>query len=143
VGNINQEQPPLPGRYVAAVQGVFATGVPEIHERPHIREGVCGSALLRIGSQWQKRGGMKLSTEVVLERGEVTGFMHWTDLRPNTSDAGLWMYCETTDPLIEAGWEVRQMPEKRGREPTPEVKPEDESEEESGESPTKKGKKKA
>ena len=39
---------PSTGRYVLLNQGIYATGCPEIKGTPRIREGVCGSALLRV-----------------------------------------------------------------------------------------------
>ena len=42
-----QDLPP-PGRYVSFSQGIYATGSTEIPGTPKIREGVCGSAVVRV-----------------------------------------------------------------------------------------------
>ena len=41
-----------------------------------------------------------------LERGEVVGFMHYTDVVGFNSDSRLYAYGQIVDPLIDGGWEV-------------------------------------
>ena len=63
-----KESLPQPGVYIAVVQGIYATSAPEIYRKPQIREGMCGSALVRA-----RKGDGK---EIVLSDGEIGGFMH-------------------------------------------------------------------
>lgn len=43
----------------------------------------------------------------VLKDGMVAGFMLWNDIEPRYgADRQLYSFCQTTDPLIEAGWVV-------------------------------------
>jgi hypothetical protein len=98
---------PGPGAYIVLEQGIMATGEPEMRGTPRIREGVCGSALLRV----QKANG-----EDVLQKGEISGFMHWRDLQSvyDTQDPPpLLCYCDSTDELIEHGWKIVKAGEKR------------------------------
>ena len=76
-----RESLPQPGVYVAVVQGIYATSAPEVYGKPHIREGVCGSALVRA----RKVNGK----EIVLSDGEIGGFMHWSDLRAKSLESTL------------------------------------------------------
>jgi hypothetical protein len=84
---------PGPGKYVALVQGVFATSEPEIMGTPVIRDGVCGSAVVRLNKRSGKHktkttlspAGAGAETEVMgvqaETEGEIAGFMHWSDLQ--------------------------------------------------------------
>ena len=54
------EDLPGPSTYVTMVQGVYAMSAPEISAKPRIREGVCGSALVRT---------RRADNETVLEQG--------------------------------------------------------------------------
>ncbi|KAI9771651.1 MAG: hypothetical protein M1840_001866 [Geoglossum simile] len=90
---------PGPGKYIDLRQGVYATNSPEIHGYPKVREGVCGSALVR--SKRATDGSDRL------EEGEVAGFMHWSDLQLKYYVSGnLMCFADSVDPLIEEGWEV-------------------------------------
>ena len=93
-----KESLPQPGVYVAAVQGIYATSAPEIYGKPQIREGVCGSALVRA----LKANGK----ENVLGDGEIGGFMHWSDLRAKSLESTLLCFCDALDELIDAGWNM-------------------------------------
>ncbi|KAI9852298.1 MAG: hypothetical protein M1838_001187 [Thelocarpon superellum] len=99
--------PPPDEPYVTVRQGIYATSAPEIGSMPKIRDGVCGSALIR-----QETGMPK---KVVVAEGEVAGFMGWSNVH-NASIAPneLLCFCETADSLIEAGWEVAQLKESTG-----------------------------
>ncbi|MCJ1411236.1 hypothetical protein MMC19_005324 [Ptychographa xylographoides] len=97
---------PGAGTYISLKQGVYATGSPEIHGVPKIREGVCGSALVRV-----KKGGK--DGRNVLENGEISGFMHWSDLqRRNDTEGKLLCFADAVDDLVAAGWTIVQVPEK-------------------------------
>lgn len=96
---------PGPGSYVAVVQGIYATSTPEISRKPQIREGVCGSALVRARKAYEK--------EDRLDKGEVGGFMHWSDLPSKSLEDQLLCLCDSVDELIDAGWSVVSSGEKR------------------------------
>lgn len=101
---------PAPGTYVILQQGIMATGEPEMRGTLRIREGVCGSALLRV---------LTANGEDVTDRGEIAGFMRWCDLQStyNTEDPPpLLCYCDSTDELIAHGWNIVKAGEKRGGE---------------------------
>ncbi|KAL9101520.1 MAG: hypothetical protein Q9163_003230 [Psora crenata] len=89
---------PQHGVYVAVVQGIYATSAPEIYGKPQMREGVCGSALVRA----LKANGK----ESVLSDGGIGGFMHWSDLRAKSLESTLLCYCDVLDDLIDAGWNM-------------------------------------
>ena len=93
-----QEYLPEPGVYGAVVQGIYATSAPEISGKPQIREGVCGSALVRATRANEK--------ENVLSNGEIGGFMHWSDLRVKSQASTLLCFCDALDELVDAGWHV-------------------------------------
>jgi hypothetical protein len=95
------EDLPGPGKCIVLRQGVYATNSPKIHASPKIREGICGSALVR-AKRAANKGDM-------LEFGEVAGFMHWSDLQFKYDISGNVMcFADSVDPLIEEGWEVAQ-----------------------------------
>jgi hypothetical protein len=96
------EDLPNPGNYLAFSQGIYATGAPEIHTVPRIGDGVCGSAVVRI------KAGKEVGTrQDVLHRGEVCGFMHWSDLQLKYGSGGLLCFADSVDDLIEEGWVVK------------------------------------
>ena len=101
-----------PGKYVALVQGIYATSTPVMKSGPMIREGVCGSAIVR---------SRHVGKEAVLEEGQVGGFMQFSDLKSKTFGGELLCYCEALDNMIDDGWKVVPIPGKR--------KAEDETEE--------------
>jgi hypothetical protein len=79
--------------YVVVEQGIFSTNTPIIADPPQIREGMCGAPLLRI-----EKNGEDSSAD-----GEVCGFFLWADLKGYNGPV-LHSYCQSVDPLIEAGW---------------------------------------
>jgi len=91
---------PAPGKYIVLEQGIMATGEPELRGSLRLREGVCGSALLRV----QTANG-----DDVIHKGEIAGFMHWCDLQSvynNQDPPSLLCYCDATDDLIVRGWKI-------------------------------------
>ena len=99
---------PPAGKYNVIRQGVYATSKPKLRSQLMIREGVCGSALIR-----SKRSSAR-GTVSSLGLGEIAGFMHYADLNLKISDGGqLHCYCDSVDELIQDGWSVYQMGEKR------------------------------
>ncbi|KAI9784967.1 MAG: hypothetical protein M1839_001163 [Geoglossum umbratile] len=95
----NPDGLPEPRRYTELRQGIYATNSPEIHGHPKVREGVCGSALVR--SKRAADGSNRL------EEGEVAGFMHWSDLQLKYDVSGnLMCFADSVDSLIEEGWRV-------------------------------------
>lgn len=100
---------PPPGTYVSVHQ-VYATSEPMIKGQPKIREGVCGSALVRSTT----RLGAKLSS--VVDKGEIAGFMHFSNLVRDTRPSNILCYCDSVDELIDDGWSVVQVPDKRKKE---------------------------
>jgi hypothetical protein len=98
---------PAPGKYIVLEQGIYATGEPEMRGTPRLREGVCGSALLRV----QTANG-----DDVTQKGEIAGFMHCCDLQStyNGQDPPtLLCYCDATDSLIAHGWKIVKAGENR------------------------------
>jgi hypothetical protein len=102
------EDLPTPRNYLVFLQGIYATGAPEIHTLPRIRDGVCGSALVRI-----KAGKEAGTRQDVLHRGEVCGFMHWSNLQLKYGSGGLLCFADSVDNLIEEGWVVSKIAKKR------------------------------
>lgn len=87
--------------YVAFRQGIFATNAAEITGSPKIRDGICGSALIRLSTG---------ANQDVLAKGEIGGFMVWSNIRDSNDDQGrLILFCEATDQLIAEGWEVAEL----------------------------------
>ncbi|KAL9020027.1 MAG: hypothetical protein Q9185_002715 [Variospora sp. 1 TL-2023] len=98
VGKGQEHLLPPSGKYINLIQGIYATSEPVIKSPPKIREGVCGSALVRSRKRW---GGD------VLSEGAIAGFMQFSDLRPKTLDnSQLLCVCEVLDDFIADGWEV-------------------------------------
>ncbi|MCJ1482951.1 hypothetical protein MMC06_003117 [Schaereria dolodes] len=95
---IRKEDLPGSGVHVAVVQGIHANSAPEIIGKTQIREGVCGSALVRAMAADTKRN--------VLGNGEIGGFMHWSDLRAKSMAGTLLCFCNALDELVDAGWNV-------------------------------------
>lgn len=96
---------PPAGKYVALVQGIYATSALVIKSKPMIRAGVCGAAIVR---------SRRVGHGNVLDEGGVAGFMQFSDLRPKTMGQGeLLCFCEALDDMIAEGWEVVKVPEKR------------------------------
>jgi hypothetical protein len=71
---------------------------PIINTEPQIREGVCGTPILLSGKH---KGDQSF-----LPQGHVAGFMLWNDIIGYDVAGKLYCYCQTTDELIEDGWEV-------------------------------------
>lgn len=93
-----RESLPQPGVYAPVVQGIYATSAPEIYRKPQIREGVCGSALVRA----LKANG----NENVLSNREIGGFMHCSDLRAESLESTPLYFCDALDELIDASWNM-------------------------------------
>lgn len=90
---------PEPGAYVAHVQGIYASSAPEICDKSLIRDGVCGSVLVRAFKADEK--------EDISSKGEIGGFMYWWDPRSKSSLAGeVLCFCDALDGLLDAGWSV-------------------------------------
>ena len=102
------EDLPTPENYLAFPQGIYATGALEIHTVPRIRDGVCGSPVVRL-----KAGKEAGTRQDVLHRGEVCGFMHWSNLQLKYGSGGLLCFADSVDDLIEEGWEVSKIAKKR------------------------------
>jgi len=96
---------PPPGKHGARVQAIYANFAPVLKSSPMVRQGVCGSAIVRS----KHMGGGN-----VLARGEVAGFMQYSDPKPISTGQGQLLYfCKTLDDVISDGWEVVRVPEKR------------------------------
>ena len=93
--------PELSRSYVSVRHGIFATNAAEITGSPKVRDGICGSALVRMSTG---------TNQDVLAHGEIGGFMVWSNIRDSSDDRGRLMYfCEVTDQLIAEGWEVSEL----------------------------------
>lgn len=90
--------PRAPYEYVVVEQGIFSVQAAVINREPRIRDGVCGTPIIH--------QGMTLTDQSALQRGEVVGFMHYTDVVGCSNDSRLYSYGQVVDQLIEAGWEV-------------------------------------
>ena len=99
-----------PGNHFVFPQGIFATGHSEICTWPKIRDRVCGSAVVRL-----KTGKQASSREEVLHKGEVCGFMHWSNLQLKYGSGSLLCFADAADNLIENGWVVSRAAEKTCR----------------------------
>lgn len=94
--------PDLSRSYVSVRQGIFATNAAEITGSPKIRDGICGSALVRLSTG--------TTNQDVLAQGEIGGFMVWSNIQNSNNDQGrLMCFCEATDQLIAEGWEVAEV----------------------------------
>lgn len=99
---------------------------------PVIRAGVCGSALVRLAESEGSRDDGKNSQAPAAETGlitrtvensftnsgEIGGFMNWSDLQEKITHSAvprLLCYADVTDPLINSGWKVSKVAEKRKR----------------------------
>jgi hypothetical protein len=104
---------PLPGdgSFMMLSQGIYATSAPENHSSPKIRAGVCGAALVRC-----RKAADKTKMEEVLAKGEIGGFMHWSDLQKKSTPPGeLICISDCLDQLVQEGWTVVQETAKRAR----------------------------
>jgi len=84
--------------YVAIDQGIYSVRAPIINTEPQVREGVCGTPVLLAGKHKEDLS--------ILKDGCVVGFMIWTDIVGYDTAGRLYSYCQTTDELIEEGWEI-------------------------------------
>lgn len=92
-----------PRSYVSFRQGIFATNAAEITGSPKIRDGICGTALVRMSTA---------TNQDILANGEIGGFMVWPNIRDSDDNGGrLMCFCEMTDQLIAEGWEVARLNE--------------------------------
>jgi hypothetical protein len=80
-------------------QGIYAVRSNVINGDPKIRGGTCGTPVVVQGKSKQD--------ESLLSSGLVCGFMSWNDVTGYSNDGRLFCYCQTVDPLIEEGWEVK------------------------------------
>jgi len=83
--------------YIRINQGIFAMNSPTIQSPPQIREGACGTPLVRVGNKIKK---------VKYNDGGVVGFWLWADIKGYGTS--LFAFSQTADPLIEDGWTVSQ-----------------------------------
>lgn len=81
--------------YVILEQGIYATNCTFILHTPYIREGMCGTPLLRVENS--------LDSSVRPERGEICGFFLWCDIKGYDEGATVYAYSQLMDPLIEGG----------------------------------------
>ncbi|KIX09744.1 uncharacterized protein Z518_00825 [Rhinocladiella mackenziei CBS 650.93] len=89
---------PGEGNYIHLSQGIWATNAPDICGATKIRAGVCGSAAVR-----NKAEGATKS----LDRGEICGFMHWSDLQMKYAQNGeLFCFADALDELVQPWLEV-------------------------------------
>jgi hypothetical protein len=99
------KDPPGEGDCLQLYQGIWATNAPEIRGTTKIRAGICGSAVVR-----NKAKGATKS----LERGEICGFMHWSDLQMKYAQNGeLLCFADALDELVNRGWKCVLVQEKR------------------------------
>lgn len=83
--------------YIRINQGIYAMNSPIIQSPSQIREGVCGTPLIRVGNKRRK---------LKYDDGGVVGFWLWADIKGY--GASLLAFAQTADPLIEDGWVVSQ-----------------------------------
>ncbi|KAL8853033.1 MAG: hypothetical protein Q9221_002063 [Calogaya cf. arnoldii] len=95
---------PPEGHHLSLIQGIYATSAPVIKSRPAIRESVGGSAVVRY---------RKVGEGIVVDKGEIAGFMGYSDFRPKSMAGQLLCFCEVLDNMIDAGWKVVPIAEKR------------------------------
>ncbi|RDL42523.1 uncharacterized protein BP5553_02502 [Venustampulla echinocandica] len=117
------------GTSQVVVQLIFAASDPLAYT-PNIRARCCGSALIRLVPK-AGRGKKSATNERVTpckqstpntpglvelaNDGEIGGFISCCELQEKTDKPLLICYAETTDSLIDAGWEVVKTAEKRKR----------------------------
>jgi hypothetical protein len=82
-------------RYVMCEQTVFLTNKGEEVVKPCIPSGSYGSVLVRCKSE----------TQDVLDKGEVGGILHWSNIQVRGSSLH-FLFADSFDPLIADGWEV-------------------------------------
>lgn len=86
--------------YLAVDQGIYATNAPEIYGKPQIRDGVCGSPLVRVRTSGENK-------DLTLSKGQIGAFMHWPNVRdPYSSGPRLLCFCDSVQPLIDRQWEI-------------------------------------
>jgi hypothetical protein len=88
--------PSWPHWYVVFEQGIYTTSDPCVPKPPIVREGMCGTPLLRVGNKRDKSVGAV---------GDVLGFFLWADVKGGNGNF-LYSYGQPTDPLIDGGWRV-------------------------------------
>jgi hypothetical protein len=96
----------LPGKgdYIQLHQGIWATNAPEICGTTKIQADVSGSAVVRN----QTTGATKS-----LDRGEICGFMHGSDLQMKYArDGQLFCFVDALDELVNRGWKCVLVEEK-------------------------------
>jgi hypothetical protein len=86
--------------YVQVDQVIFSVRADVINREPKIRDGVCGTPILL--------QGRTLVDQSDLHRGEVVGFMHYTNVVGCDNGSRLFSYCQPVDPLITDGWDICQ-----------------------------------
>ena len=84
--------------YVSVDQGIFSVRADVINREPKIRDRVCGTPIL-----YQ---GISVANRSASGRGEVVGFMHYTDIVGYNDDSRLYSSGQIVDPLIDDGWDV-------------------------------------
>jgi len=82
--------------YITIDQGIYSVRAAIINTEPQVREGVCGTPVLLAGKYKEDQS--------LLRDGCVAGF--WTDIVGYDVAGRLYSYCQTTDELIEDGWEI-------------------------------------
>jgi hypothetical protein len=83
--------------YIRINQGIYAMNSSIIRSPPQIREGACGTPLVRVGNKRKK---------AKYDDGGVVGFWLWADIKGYGTS--LFAFAQTVDPLIEDGWAVCQ-----------------------------------
>ncbi len=51
-----------------------------------------------------------------MDKGEIAGFMQFSNLVRDTRPSKILCYCDSVDELIDDGWSVVQVPDKRKKE---------------------------
>lgn len=98
-------EPQLGETYITFSQGIYATTA-EVTKKPHIRDSVCGSVLLRTKTFRMDDSRKRKKVDVTGEGG-VSGMLHFADLQHKNSEAAYFLcYADVFDPLIDDGWTV-------------------------------------
>ena len=84
--------------YIAIEQGIYSVRAAIINTESQVREGVCGTPVFLAGKHKEDQS--------LLRDGCVAGFMIWKDIVGYDVAGRLYSYCQTTDELIEDGWEI-------------------------------------